>query len=88
MLNKITKPNENGRAIEDSLSYGMGSFIYETKCGKALGHTGFVPGFVSIFAYYPDFKMSVAMQINCDYAAEKISLIKYIDKIVDVLLKN
>ncbi len=75
--------NPNGQnAIGEGLSYGMGSFIYETKLGKAYGHTGFVPGFVSIFAYYPKQEMAVAMQINCDYAAENMSLVAYLDRIL------
>jgi D-alanyl-D-alanine carboxypeptidase len=88
LLNKIITPNENGKAIEDSLAYGMGSFIYETKNGKAFGHTGFVPGFVSIFAYYPANKLFIAMQINCDYATKNLSLIKYLEKILVVVAKN
>jgi len=88
LLNKIITPNSYGKMIEDSLAYGMGSFIYETKYGKAFGHTGFVPGFVSIFAYYPEHKMSIALQINCDYAKKKLSLIDYLDKILVVLIKN
>jgi len=82
LLNKITTPNSNAKMLDDSLAYGMGSFIYKTKFGKALGHTGFVPGFVSIFAYYPDKKIAVALQINCDYAADKLKLIDYLDKIL------
>ena len=82
-LNKIVTINPNGQnAIGEGLSYGMGSFIYETKLGKAYGHTGFVPGFVSIFAYYPEQELAVAMQINCDYAKQKMSLVKYLDRIL------
>jgi D-alanyl-D-alanine carboxypeptidase len=88
LLIKIITPNENGEAIEDSLSYGMGSFIYETKYGKAFGHTGFVPGFESIFVYYPDKNLSMAIQINCDYATKNLSLIKYLERILVVLVKN
>jgi len=82
-LNKIITINPNGsNAIGEGLSYGMGSFIYQTKFGKAYGHTGFVPGFVSIFAYYPEQEMAVALQVNCDYATEKMSLVQYLDTIL------
>ncbi len=60
----------------------MGSFIFDTQHGKAYGHTGFVPGFQSIFAYYPKLKLAVAIQINCDYGSKLMSLEKYLDKIV------
>ncbi len=82
LLKIVITPNENGKMIGPDMSYGMGSFIFDTKHGKAYGHTGFVPGFVSIFAYYPDYKLTVAMQINCDFASGKMSLVKYLDKIV------
>jgi hypothetical protein len=32
--------------------------------------------------------MSIALQINCDYAKDKLSLIDYLDKILVVLIKN
>ena len=60
----------------------MGSFIYDTGLGKAYGHTGFVPGFNSVFAWYPDKGIAVAMQVNCDYAASKMSLVDYLDRIL------
>ena len=74
--------------IEPGLSYGMGSFIYETEQGIAYGHTGFVPGFNSIFAYYPEHELTVAIQINCDYAAEKSKLIDYAEDIISLTIKN
>ncbi len=79
LLTKITTPNSNGIEIDKGLSYGTGSFIYNTKFGKAYGHTGFVPGFVSIFAYYPDKRIAVALQVNCDYAKKKMELTEYLD---------
>ena len=82
-LRRMVTINPYGKdAIGKGLSYGEGSFIYETKLGTAYGHTGFVPGFVSIFAYYPKQKLAVALQVNCDYAAEKISLVNYLDRIL------
>lgn len=85
LLKKMITPNKNAITIEDGLAYGMGSFIYTTKHGNVYGHTGFVPGFVSIFAYYPEQKIAMAMQINCDFAKEKMSLIDYLDEIYSVL---
>ena len=83
MLGKITTVNSNGKdVIGKGSSYGMGCFIYETELGIAHGHTGFVPGFVSIFAYYPKQKLAVALQVNCDYAAKEMSLVDYLDRIL------
>ena len=85
LLRQVITPNENGIEIGENLSYGMGSFIFYTPNGKVYGHTGFVAGFVSIFAYYPDKEMAMALQTNCDYAKEKMSLIQYLDRIVEVM---
>ncbi len=82
LVTLMTTVNPNGKMIAENTSYGSGSFIYNTKFGTAYGHTGFVPGFVSIFAYFRQQKMSVAMQINCDYAKEKMSLLEYLERIL------
>lgn len=81
-LQNIITVSSNGKNIAENTDCGMGSFTYHTQLGKAYGHTGFVPGFVSIFAYFPDKDMAVAMQINCDYAKKKMSLSQYLEKIL------
>ncbi len=78
----VTKPSETGQYIDEQLSCGSGSFVFHTSLGDAYGHTGFVPGFVSIFAYFPDHQMAVALQINCDYAKEKMSLMDYVLRVL------
>lgn len=83
---KIVTPNNNGLHINKSFSYGMGSFIYNSKFGEIYGHEGFMPGFNSIFVYYPNHYISMALQINCDYANTKINLVDYLDKILDIIL--
>ena len=83
-FSEIVTVNPNGTNVMPMASYGTGSFIYETSLGKAYGHTGFVPGFVSIFAYYPKQKKAVAMQINCDYAKRKMNLIEYLNRITAI----
>lgn len=72
--------------ISDMHSYGMGTFVYNTKHGVAYGHSGFMPGYNSIFAYYPENELAVAVQVNCDYAARNMSLVDYLNEIVTVLL--
>lgn len=80
---QITTINSNGEKVYDKIhSYGMGSFIYETQNGVAYGHSGFMPGYNSIFAYYPDLDIAVALQINCDYGSKKMSLVDYLNEIV------
>lgn len=78
MLQKIVTPTEHGSNIDQGLSCGMGSFIYTTDLGIAYGHTGLFPGFNTIFAYFPEQKIAVAMQTNCDYARKDMSLMDYV----------
>ncbi len=84
-LEKITRINPNGKDLPGGFSYGMGAFIYETELGKAYGHSGFMPGFNSLFIYYPEKKIAAALQINCDYAGRKTSLNTYMDSLVKIL---
>lgn len=82
-LQKIITPNSQAKNLDPIMSYGMGSFIYKTNHGPAYAHTGFVPGFNSIFAYYPNLDLAVALQVNCDYASLKIPLIYYLDALLE-----
>lgn len=84
MLKKMITPSESGADIGDGVDCGMGSFIYQTRHGVIHAHTGMMPGFNSIFAYIPKYKLAVALQMNCDYARKEISLIEYLSKIIDV----
>ena len=83
LFHKIITPSEHGYMIQPGLSYGMGSFIFDTGHGKAFAHSGFVPGFLSIFAHYPDPGISVALQMNCDYATQSLSLIEILNLILN-----
>jgi D-alanyl-D-alanine carboxypeptidase len=38
--------------------------IRQTPLGPAYGHRGWTPDYLSIFAYYPDHEIAVALQIN------------------------
>jgi D-alanyl-D-alanine carboxypeptidase len=84
-LKEMTTPNPLSQHIGENLSYGMGSFIYETAEGLAYGHTGFVPGFNSIITYFPEQGIAIAMQTNCDYAQKTMGLIDYVEEIFPYL---
>lgn len=87
-LDMIIVPNENGQNLTEGYSYGMGSFIYKTDFGKAYGHTGFVPGFNSIMAYFPQYKIAVALQSNCDFAKTDMSFIEYLNRILENVIPD
>ena len=83
-LDQITSINPNGDNLGDGLSYGMGSFVFETEYGRMWGHTGFVPGFLSIFGYFPETSIALALQVNCDYATRKKSLEQFLEDLLEV----
>lgn len=87
LLEKMTTINPNGNKVMGENSYGMGSFIYALKSGKAYGHTGFMPGYNSIFVYLPKEKIAIALQSNCDYAGKKMKLTEYLDALIPLVIK-
>lgn len=44
--------------------YGLGVIIRQTSAGKAYGHSGFFPGYMTDMMYFPDKKIAVAVQVN------------------------
>ena len=47
-------------------SYGLGAQILESPHGPCVGHSGFMPGYLSIMGHYPEFGLSVAVQHDSD----------------------
>lgn len=82
----IISVGKHGEKCFGDHSYGMGSFVYNTKYGTAYGHTGFMPGYNSIMIYYPNDDISIAVQANCDYASKNMSLVNYTERILETLL--
>ncbi|WP_452225627.1 serine hydrolase domain-containing protein [Lacinutrix chionoecetis] len=87
-LQQITTVNAHGEHAEGKNNYGMGTFIYDTKYGTAYGHSGFMPGFNSLFIYYPKIEVAAAIQINCDYAASVLNMNTLIDDLVSQSIKE
>ena len=85
--NKMIEINETGKNVFNKIhSYGMGTFIYNTKYGDAYGHSGFMPGYNTIIGYFPKLKLSCAIQVNCDYASKKIKLTEYLEICVEAVM--
>lgn len=84
-LASITTINPNGNKVTGKNSYGMGSFIYHTKYGDAFGHSGFMPGFNSLFIYFPKEKIAIAIQSNADYADQEMGLEMALEAIYPLL---
>ena len=44
--------------------YGLGVIIRPTRLGTTYGHSGFFPGYMTDMMYFPDKKISIAVQVN------------------------
>lgn len=44
--------------------YGLGVIIRPTRAGLTYGHSGFFPGYMTDVMYFPDEKISIAVQVN------------------------
>lgn len=66
-------------------SYGLGVIIRTSRHGRAWGHYGWVPGYLSAVAYYPDHHVAVAVQVNTDIGVSGSALPDLLDAVVDEL---
>lgn len=55
-------PAKTGRGDK----YGIGTQVRTSDFGPSYGHGGWFPGYLSEVEYFPDFKISVAVQFNTD----------------------
>lgn len=44
--------------------YGLGVILRSTPLGPSWGHSGFFPGYATEMAYFPDLRVSAAVQVN------------------------
>ncbi len=59
MLNGVSAPMLGREA-----KYGLGVIIRPTRAGLTYGHSGFFPGYMTDMMYFPEYKISVAVQVN------------------------
>lgn len=65
--------------------YGLGVIIRSTPLGASYGHSGFFPGYMTELAYFPAYKMCIALQCNSsDFKQLKVSLARCMNEIVKV----
>lgn len=87
-LRMMTEPVPFRAALPDGAKYGMGTFVWETDYGKSYGHSGFMPGYMALMEYLPEYGFSIAIQLNTDQGIKK-SLYNYLDvfreKVIDYL---
>ncbi len=66
MLSSIAVPERFDDNPIRNYGYGLGVNVARTSLGVAYRHGGFFPGYNSMLAYFPEFGIAVAMQINTD----------------------
>ena len=87
LLKIVLDTCDPGKLVLPGTSYGTGSFIFHTRHGDAYGHTGFMPGFNAVMAYYSEYRIVVAMNTNCDYAGSEIPIQQFLDLVIDLIIK-
>lgn len=70
----------NSTTTGEGANYGLGVEIVKNKFGKAYGHNGDFPGYLSDMRYFPQQKIAVAVQVNAD---ENPAAIKFMTSAVD-----
>lgn len=64
-------------------NYGLGTFLFNTRHGPAYGHGGTYLGFKSMMVYWPEKRIAVALQINCD---RDDNLVEYADELASAIM--
>ncbi len=64
LLDAVPKDSTQQVRYGPDVRYGLGVTIRSTDLGTAYGHRGWTPGYLSIFEYYPEHDVAVALQVN------------------------
>jgi len=65
----------NSTTKDEGANYGLGVMITNSKWGRAYGHDGSFPGYVSVMRYYPKFHLAIAVMVNSDETPEVNSFV-------------
>jgi len=64
LLDGVPKDASQQARYGERVRYGLGVTIQQTPLGPAYGHRGWTPGYLSVFEYYPNHRLAIALQIN------------------------
>jgi len=69
--------------------YGLGVEISEGRWGKSYGHDGLFPGYVAAMAYFPQYQVAVAIQVNTDREKQVgEGLNGYLDEVMKIIVSE
>lgn len=74
--------------LTEKAAYGLGTFIGENNGIAYYGHTGFVPRFLTILQYVPQFGLALALQVNTDDLRGEDSLLRLFNDLKNIILEH
>lgn len=67
--------------------YGLGVEIGDGRWGESYGHDGLFPGYVAAMAYFPQYQVAVAIQVNTDREKQVgQGLSGYLDEVMKIIV--
>ena len=69
------------------VDYGLGTMLWDSPIGEAVGHLGIFPGYLTACAYYPDYHVALAVQQNTDVGTGNAQLIALLDRLASALVR-
>ena len=64
LLQGVPKGSTETARFGPGVRYGLAVTLRSTDLGPAYGHRGWTPGYLSMFEYYPEHEVAVAVQVN------------------------
>jgi D-alanyl-D-alanine carboxypeptidase len=74
--------------LAENAGYGLGTFIGENDGTAYYGHSGFVPGFLTILQYLPRCGSALALQVNSDDLRGQDSLLRLFNDLKHIVLEH
>ena len=81
----ISTPGPHPAKLADEGQYGMGAIIWNQDDPLRIGHSGFMPGYISVMQYVPEYDLAMAIQINTDDAPKEESLHAFMDRMLKLV---
>ena len=84
-VKQITTPSPFQTSIPGCDGYGYATIIWNLAGQPVYGHTGFVPGYLTIMLYIPGKDVAMALQVNTDHLPAGTGLFRLLEKFYYVL---
>ena len=81
----ISTPGPHPAKLPDKAQYGMGAIIWNQDNPLKIGHSGFMPGYISVMQYVPEYDLALAIQINTDASPEKETIHAFMDRMLKLV---